>query len=208
MNKLHGLYAITDSQLMSEKLFEEKLHACLEGGARIVQYRDKSTDHDKRLKQATLLVKLCQDYNAISIINDDIQLAKATHANGLHMGKDDATLQQAREQLGDEAIIGISCYKQFELAQRAQQQGANYIAFGACFASKTKPNAPIAEHSLFTQAKQQLTIPSCAIGGITEHNAQQVIHSGADMIAVIQQLFAGSPDQVKQQSLQLSQCFK
>lgn len=187
---LHGLYAITDESLMPESNFVYQAEQALLGGAKIIQYRDKSNNSKKRLFQATELKKLCQQYNALLIINDDIALAKTVQAHGLHLGKDDATINMARQQLGSGSIIGISCYDQLSLALAAEKASADYIAFGAFFPSPTKPQARAVNPELLQTAKGQLKIPICAIGGITTDNANAVIKQGADMTAVITSLFS------------------
>ena len=161
----------------------------------IIQYRDKSQHTEKRLQQASGIVKLCEQHQAICIINDDIELAIEVSAHGVHLGKQDDSIAAARQQLGADAIIGASCYNQMELAEAAQAQGADYVAFGAIYASPTKPQAATASLTLLQQARAQLDIPFCAIGGITTHNAQAVVDAGADMVAVISGLFADDQHQ-------------
>ncbi len=190
MKKLHGLYAITDAQLIASDKFALTIEQSLKGGASVIQYRDKSADNKKRLQQASALKVLCDQYNAYFIINDDIDLALAVDADGIHIGKDDTSLTAARKKLGQNKIIGVSCYNRFDLALQANEQGADYIAFGSFFASPTKPNAVKAELSLLSEAKQKLGIPICAIGGINLNNAPQLVLAGADMLAVISSLFA------------------
>ena len=131
--KLHGLYAITNEKLIPLDVFLDTVEAALSSGVSILQYRDKSTDNKKRLHQARALKKLCSKYNALFIINDDIKLALTVKADGIHLGKQDAALKQARQQLGHEKIIGISCYNQISLAKQAIADGADYIAFGRFF---------------------------------------------------------------------------
>ncbi len=188
--KLRGLYAITDAALIPDEQFGARVAAALRGGARIVQYRDKRDLPDLRLKLAADIVRLCREYGALSIINDDIELAAQVSADGVHIGKDDAALSHARERLGQGAIIGVSCYNSLELAIEAEQQGADYVAFGAFFPSRTKPNATPATLELLATAKQKLHIPICAIGGIKLDNAASLVSSGADMLAVISAVFA------------------
>ncbi|MCK4834222.1 MAG: thiamine phosphate synthase [Gammaproteobacteria bacterium] len=204
-DKLRGLYAITDENLITEDHFSEVIEAALQGGASIIQYRDKSKDKQKRLQQASTLRKLCHQYQAICIINDDIELARAVNADGVHLGRDDAKLSHARQTLGDDAIIGISCYNDIELALNAERNSADYVAFGTMFSSSTKPEAVTARPEIISQAKQQLSIPVCAIGGITDKNIQQVILHHSDMAAVINSLFAASD--IKSTANSLSQYF-
>ncbi len=191
-DKLKGLYAITDEKLITRQGFSEAVELALQGGARIIQYRDKSNNPQKRFQQATILCSLCEQYQAVSIINDDIELAKAVNAHGVHLGKDDASLTKARQTLGDKAIIGISCYNNLPLAINAEKNTADYVAFGAMFSSSTKPEAIKTNIDIISNAKQQLSIPVCAIGGITDKNIQQLIQQGVDMTAVISSLFASN----------------
>jgi thiamine-phosphate pyrophosphorylase len=203
--KLKGLYAITDQQLITEENFSASVEATLQGGTRIIQYRDKSNKQNKRFQQASLLRALCDQYHAICIINDDIELAKAVNAHGLHLGKDDLPLTVARQILGENAIIGVSCYNDLDRAIAAENNNADYVAFGAIFSSTTKPEANVAGLDIITKAKQRLSIPVCTIGGITQENIQQVIQQGADMAAVISGIF--SADDIKQSTTALSQFF-
>ena len=188
--RLQGLYAITDEHLIAPEKFEQSIEQALKGGARIIQYRDKSGNAVKRLQQAKQLKNLCHRYNALCLINDDIDLCLSVAADGVHLGKEDGDITQARKRLGDNAIIGASCYGQISLAKQAESKGADYVAFGAIFASLTKPLAKTVGVDILQQAKSQIDIPICAIGGIETDNAKQTIESGADMLAVISSLFA------------------
>ncbi|MDQ5769205.1 thiamine phosphate synthase [Thiothrix subterranea] len=184
---MQGLYVITDGS--TGEILLSKVEQALRGGAAIVQYRDKTTDQARREQEAAALRSLCQQHHALFIINDDVALVKAVQADGVHVGRDDSALTAAREALGTAAIIGVSCYNQLELALNAPEQGADYIAFGSFFPSPTKPNAPRATLELLHQARQQLTLPICAIGGITLENAPDLLANGADMLAVITDVF-------------------
>ena len=202
---LNGLYAITDQTLTPDSSLIEQVEAALKGGANLIQYRDKSDDHTKRLQQAKALVSLCQRYQRPLLINDDPQLALEAGAAGVHLGQSDTGLSQARSLLGSEAIIGITCHDSLELARQAQQQGADYVAFGAFFSSRSKPGAKPAPLALLQQASAELDIPIVAIGGICVDNAAQVITQGADMTAVIADLF--SADDIEHQARRLSALF-
>ncbi|MCL6415071.1 thiamine phosphate synthase [Aestuariirhabdus sp. Z084] len=202
---IHGLYAITDSQLLPPQQLLEAVEQALRGGTRILQYRDKASGQARRLEQARRLKLLCDRYAVPLLINDDLQLALDCDAAGVHLGQGDHTLQQARETLGPDAIIGITCHDSLSLALKAQQDGANYVAFGRFFPSHTKPEAPPAPLELLPQARQQLRLPLIAIGGITVDNADQVISRGADAIAVIHHLFAS--DDIEQRARALSAAF-
>ncbi|MFN4237647.1 MAG: thiamine phosphate synthase [Vogesella sp.] len=186
---IRGLYAITPDTDNSEQLIEQ-VSAALDGGARILQYRNKGSDAVRRLWQANILKSLAQSRGAIFIVNDDVALAEAIRADGVHLGRDDDAIAAARARLGEAAIIGASCYNSLDLARSAVAAGASYVAFGAVFASGTKPGAVHAPLSLFADAAN-LGVPRVAIGGITADNAGQVVTAGADAIAVIGGLFDG-----------------
>ena len=192
MYQLTGLYAITSQPPDTAQLLKDVSRA-LAGGARIVQYRDKGSNQARRVEEAQALLGLCHQYRVPLIINDDIELASKVQADGIHLGQQDAALSDARNRLGQHCIIGVSCYNDFSLAQQAVANGADYIAFGAFFPSDTKPAALRASPDLLYRAKQELDIPVVAIGGITPHNAADLLDAGADMLAVIQGLFA-QPD--------------
>lgn len=187
-----GLYALTDSELSGTTLVQSVAQA-IQGGAVMIQYRDKSTDAGQRLWQANDLQMLCQSLRVPLIINDDIELAVQCRAAGVHLGKDDATIEQARAVLGEHAIIGVSCYASLPLALAAQAAGADYVAFGSFFASPTKPDAVRADLELLRVARAALHIPIAAIGGITADNGQALVDAGADLLAVVSGVFA-TPD--------------
>ncbi|MEP6512103.1 MAG: thiamine phosphate synthase [Dokdonella sp.] len=184
-----GLYAITDGP--RNDLFAACTSA-LEGGAAILQYRDKNTGRARRLQEARALQALCKRHRVPLIVNDDIELAAAVGAAGVHLGENDAAIESARARLGETAIIGVSCYDSLAHARAAAAAGASYLAFGAFFASVTKPLARRAPVQLLRDAKP-LGLPLVAIGGITPANARELIDAGADAIAVVSGLF-GQPD--------------
>ena len=191
---IKGLYAITPD-IADTDLLLQKVEAALQGGINILQYRNKLANHKLQTQQARALLPLCRQYNVPLIINDSVKLCLTLDADGVHLGADDGNLAEVRARIGKDKILGASCYNKFDLALLAQQAGANYVAFGACFASSTKLGAPVADLSLFRRAKLQLQIPVVAIGGITVKNAAQVIQAGANAIAVINAIF--NADDVK-----------
>ena len=201
---IRGLYAITPNLADTEKL-RRLVEASLLGGASAIQYRNKTASHSLRITQARALLNLCRQHNVPLIINDYIKLCLAIDADGVHLGSDDGSLAEARAQLGEDKILGASCYGRFELAQAAKVNGADYVAFGACFASGTKPNAANAPLALISRAQQELNLPIVAIGGITLDNAALVISAGADCVAVIDALFSSS--NVQSSAQQFSQLF-
>jgi thiamine-phosphate pyrophosphorylase len=188
---IDGLYAITPDELNTAELLR-KVELVLQGGAQVLQYRNKLADAELRLDQATALRKLTGEFATTFIINDDVKLARQVAADGVHLGRDDGSVAAARALLGDDKIIGVSCYNRLELAQQAVQQGADYVAFGAFFASTVKPNAPVASLELLQQARRELSVPIVAIGGITQHNGKQLIEAGADALAVISAVFGAT----------------
>lgn len=204
--KLRGLYAITDSELLKGKLLPY-VEAALKGGATLLQYRDKSSDDARRLREAEALRELCNRYGAALIINDDAELA-ARLGVGLHLGQGDGSLSAARALLGRKAIIGGTCHAQLELAEAAAKEGASYVAFGRFFNSTTKPGAPAADVELLTAAKAKVNLPIVAIGGVTLDNAPELIAHGASMVAVVHGLFgADSAAEVERRARAFSALF-
>jgi thiamine-phosphate pyrophosphorylase len=190
---IHGLYLITADVDHSQGLLS-RAEAALTGGARVLQYRDKGADTGRRLAEAQALAALCRQHGAAFIVNDDIELAAAVGA-GVHLGQDDAALPVARQRLGAAAIVGISCYDSLPQAQAAAAAGADYVAFGSFYPSSIKPLAVRPPLSLLTQARQLITVPLVAIGGIEAANAPALIAAGADAVAVISSVFlAADPE--------------
>lgn len=189
-SRLQGLYVLTDQTLTSADRINDCVQQAINGGCKIVQYRDKTSTETERLQQATKLNDLCRQHDVLFIINDDISLAKQSGAHGVHLGKNDPDLSQARSILGADSIIGVSCYNDLQRAKKAQENGADYIAFGSFFQSNIKPDAQQADIQLLTEANPCINIPIVAIGGITRNNAGSLINAGADMVAVISDVFA------------------
>ena len=189
---LRGLYAITPDGVPAATLLAQ-VEAALLGGVRLVQYRDKSADAVRRAELARALNVLCRRYGAGCIINDDVTLALAVDAAGVHLGGTDGDLAAARAALGPGRVLGASCYADFALARAAKAAGADYVAFGAVCASPTKPQAVRAPWDLLTRARDELAVPVCAIGGITLADAPGLVAAGADLLAVITDLFS-APD--------------
>lgn len=189
---ISGLYAVTPDLANTEQLCS-MVQAAITGGASVVQYRNKTADAKLRIAQAQALLEICRDSQIPLIINDHVKLCLALDADGIHIGATDGDLAAVRERIGADKILGASCYNRMDLALHAQEQGVDYVAFGACFNSDTKPNAPKAELSLFTQAQTNIKVPVVGIGGITLDNAPSLIAAGADSIAVINALW-NTPD--------------
>jgi len=188
-SRIIGLYAIADTQYLDDARLLPAVGEALAGGARILQYRDKKHGPTDRARQAGELAALCRKHGALFVINDDVELVKQVRADGVHLGREDAAIAQARAQLGPQPIIGVSCYNDLARAEQAQAEGADYVAFGSFFPSRTKPQAVRAGLELLRAAKQKLHIPVVAIGGITHENGVHLLAAGADALAVIEGVF-------------------
>ena len=185
---LAGIYAITPDNLQKEELYK-KVHKLLQNGVRIIQYRDKLRSADDKLLISKQLKAICQSFDSLLIINDDIHIAKKINAHGVHLGQKDISCNEARNILGSDPIIGISCQNNFELALKAQHQGADYVAFGSIFKTTTKQDVVYCSLEDLKNFVGNLEIASVAIGGINLNNCQEVKRSGVDMIAMSSGLF-------------------
>lgn len=188
---LRGVYLITPDQNDTAALLAATA-PLLAAGVALLQYRNKTADGALRLAQASALQALCAQHGVPLLINDELALARAVGAAGVHLGEDDGDIAAARATLGPQAIIGASCYDQLALAQRAVAAGASYVAFGAFFPSATKPLARRADARLLREGAA-LGVPQVAIGGLTPDNAGPLVSAGADLLAVISSVYA-APD--------------
>lgn len=186
-----GLYAITQTVGKTTEQIIAEVSQALTAGVSILQYRDKQPSDPVYLAGA--LKEICQTYNIPFIINDNLALAKKIGAHGVHIGQEDSQLSYAREYLGNNAIIGVSCYNSVDLALTAQQLSADYVAFGRFFASSSKPLAAPAHLSTLHKAKITIDVPVVAIGGILPENGAQLLQAGADLLAVIGGIFNSDP---------------
>lgn len=185
---VHGLYAITDGPRDG---LGPAVRAALEGGATLVQYRDKTGDRERRLREARELAGLCGGFKVPLIINDDVKLAQACGAAGVHLGEDDPAIADARGALGSAALIGVSCYDSLQRAADAAAAGADYLAFGAFFPTATKTGTRHATPGLLREARG-FDLPLAAIGGITPDNGRSLIEAGADFLAVVSGVFGAA----------------
>lgn len=185
---VRGLYAITPDAMDTPGLLA-RVSAALEGGAVIVQYRNKGAAPGLRSEQASALAALCERHEVPLIVNDDLALALRVGAAGVHLGADDGDIAQARRALGPGRLLGASCYNRMGLAEQAVAAGADYVAFGSFYPSPTKPGAHRAEPELIRRAKQSLRVPVAAIGGIRADNGAALVEAGADWLCVISALF-------------------
>lgn len=184
---VHGLYVITDPALTPDERMVESVRLAVEGGARIVQYRDKRRGPGYT-RRAEALRETTYGLGALFIVNDDIELATRVDADGVHIGRDDPGLASARQRVG-RRLIGVSCYNDITLARNAQAAGADYVAFGSFFPSKVKPGAVRADTALLRLARSEISLPIVAIGGIDVDNGKALLAAGADSLAVISGIF-------------------
>ncbi|WP_139557723.1 thiamine phosphate synthase [Methylotetracoccus oryzae] len=181
-----GLYVITRDGEPHAAL-TASVTSALQGGAAVVQLREKLPS--ERARKAALLRSICREFNVPLIINDDAELAASIGADGVHLGREDVSIMEARALLGARSIIGISCYDSLARAEHAATQGADYVAFGRFFSSVTKPLASPARLDTLLAARSRLAIPIVAIGGITKRNGGELIEAGADLLAVVDAVF-------------------
>ncbi len=186
--ELRGLYAVTPEDQLTPRL-SALVAAALAGGVRLVQYRNKLAPQALRRAQVGELLRICRGQGARLIVNDDLPLALEIGADGVHLGRDDGDLAAARKALGAGRLLGVSCYGDLDVAAAAAAAGADYLAFGSVFASPTKPLAPRVDLQLLGAAKRRYALPIAAIGGINLDNAPTAIAAGADLLAVISDLF-------------------
>ena len=197
---LKGLYVITDESLTPYKTLINQAKELLQNGVGVLQLRDKGHTDEFLLPYALELKSLCDEFNATFIVNDRLDLALKSDAHGVHIGLEDVDFNTCRTKLKDK-IIGVSCYGDLNRAIEAERLGADYVAFGACFSSSTKPNAPTISVDIFKKAKKALSVPICAIGGITSQNITKI--KDADMICVVKSAFR--PDSITKNIQNLKQ---
>lgn len=188
MSRIEGVYALTPDLVDTDALVA-LVEQVLEGGVRLVQYRAKTAGPGLRREQCARLVSLCRRHAAALIVNDDAALAAQVGAAGVHLGRDDGTIAQARQLLPPDAVVGVSCYDDLARARRLRAEGADYVAFGSFFPSSIKPLAVRPVPAMLADARRLLDCPVVAIGGITLGNAPTLIAAGADAVAVISDLF-------------------
>ncbi|HEX9810512.1 MAG TPA: thiamine phosphate synthase [Burkholderiales bacterium] len=187
--RIRGLYAIADTGYLDDARLLPAVDKALRAGASVIQYRDKTHEAAARERQARQLRERCSAFRACYIVNDDAELARAVAADGLHLGREDASIEAARSVLPAGAIIGVSCYDDLARAEAMVSAGADYVAFGSFYPSRTKPRAVRANLELLRAARARLPVPLVAIGGITPENGGALINAGADALAVISGVF-------------------
>ena len=182
------LYAVTDRSWLGSETLYEQVEKALKGGVTLVQLREKTLDEAAFEKEGQELLELCHHYNVPLIINDNVELAKKIHADGVHIGQSDMEIKNARELLGADKIIGVTA-KTIEQAKAAEAAGADYLGSGAVFGTSTKADAKPMELDLFQKICESVTIPVVAIGGISQDNIDKLYGSGIDGVAVISAIF-------------------
>ena len=192
----YKIYGITPETEDTEQLFD-LVKSIIKSGVWLIQYRNKTSSYQTRLEQVSKLLNATADHRYKLIVNDSIDLAKESGAHGVHLGKFDNTIEIARKTLGNEAIVGSSCYNELERAEKAQKEGADYVAFGSFFPSETKPTAVKVDIDLLSIAKKKLSVPIVAIGGITLRNGHSLVKAGADCLAISQGLFGANNPSVE-----------
>jgi thiamine-phosphate pyrophosphorylase len=185
---LSGLYLVTPDWDDTDKLIEVS-ELALQGGAALLQYRHKTANAALRKKQATALLELCRRYHRPFLINDHIDLCIELDADGIHVGGLDASIEQARAAVGPNKIVGATCYGDIQLAHKAKQQGASYVAFGGFYSSGIKKYPVTTPLNIVALSKSTIELPTVVIGGMTLENCQPLIAAGADMVAVISSVY-------------------
>ncbi len=202
---LTGLYVISDDTLTPKETILTQIKEALEGGATIVQLRDKISSDEEIEKLVLELQELCREYKALFVLNDRVELAIKLKVDGLHVGKSDHNrVEEIRNNF--KGILGISCYDSLDIAREMEKLKVDYLAFGAFFASSTKPNAPLANQETITKAKEEFSLPICVIGGITSKNAEILINKGAHMLAVISDVWKSK--NIKEKCQEFTTLFK
>ena len=187
-----GIYPITDDAFMHRPDHEDILSEVAGAGIAMLQFRAKHGDRDEARSQVARLLAICRRHEVPLIINDDVELCAQCGADGVHLGRTDPDIADARSALGAGAIIGATCHDSLELARSAQVQGADYVAFGRLFPSVSKPEAPPARLEILQAARESLDLPITAIGGLDRDNAAQALAAGADLLAVVHAIFGAS----------------
>lgn len=191
---MRGLYLVTPDWDDTHKLMRTTEEA-FRGGAALLQYRHKTASPELRREQAQCLRDLCRSYRLPFIINDFVELCLELDADGVHVGGTDASVAAVRAALGPGKIVGASCYGDLQMARDAQQAGASYVAFGGFYPSRVKKYPVTTSPDIVAQAKAEIALPVCVIGGMTQANAAPLVAGGADLVAAISSVYlAGNPE--------------
>ncbi|MFZ0331282.1 MAG: thiamine phosphate synthase [Acinetobacter bohemicus] len=202
---MRGLYLITNDDLL-EVLLAKLEGAFANGGIAVLQYRRKKVTKEDQIYEVEYMKALCAEYAVPFVINDDLEMA-VKYGVGVHLGQDDGSIADAAAQLPQGVLIGCSCNNSLELAEQAIAEGANYVAFGAIYATDTKPEAGNIGLETLKQAKAKLNVPICAIGGLTVENSDVVITAGADLCAVISDILGRPMNHISERLDEWSELF-
>jgi len=203
--KLNGLYVISDDTLTPKETILKQIEQALKAGATVVQLRDKISKDEELEELIQKLQELCKRYDALFVLNDRIELAIKLNCDGLHIGRSDHhRVKEIRQEY--KGVLGISCYGDLALAKKMEDLNVDYVAFGSFFTSSTKPLAAVVDKEVIRQGKEQLNIPVCVIGGITSKNAQELINKGANMTAVISDIWKS--DNIEKKCTEFTKLFK
>ena len=203
---MRGLYLITNDDPL-EVLLAKLEGAFANGGVAVLQYRRKKVAKEDQIYEVEYMKALCAEYKVPFVINDDLELA-VKYGVGVHLGQDDGSIVDAVARLPKKVLIGRSCNNSLELAEQAIADGANYVAFGAIYATDTKPEAGNIGLETLQLAKAKLNVPICAIGGLTVENSQLVIESGADLCAVVSDILGRPMNHIPERIVEWSELFK
>ena len=187
--KPFSLYVITDPSAQKGRDHLEVLVKALEGGADVVQLRDKQASREELITIGRKLKPVCRKWGALFLVNDRVEIAEGVDADGVHLGQDDLSIEAARSLLGKERLLGRSTHS-LDQALRAQAEGADYIGVGPVFQTPTKPDYPPVGTALISQVKERIRIPFVAIGGIGPTTLESVLDAGADSVAVVRAVVA------------------
>ena len=188
-NNYLELYAVTDRHWLGNQTLLEQVQEALDGGATCIQLREKQLDEENFLKEAIEIQKLCKEYHVPFIVNDNVDIAKTMHADGIHVGQSDMEALDVRKALGNDVILGVSA-QTVEQAKKAEAHGADYLGVGAVFPTGSKDDADDVSHETLKAICEAVSIPVIAIGGITQDNVKELAGSGIVGIAVISAIFA------------------
>lgn len=203
---LQGLYAVTDDTLPPRNSFIEHIEAALKGGIDLLQLRLKMAPREEFERLARKVLQLTENYGIPLFINDRPEIAHKVGAEGVHVGRDDPSVEEIRKLYGNSLSIGASAYGDLQLSLELEKEGANYVAFGNFFPSPTKPKEKIVSLDVLKRAKERLKIPVFAIGGINHRNARVVLEAGADGIAVVSAIFGfKEPEEVESKTRELKE---
>ena len=196
---MKGLYIVTPDWDDTDKMVSAT-EAAIKGGVSLVQYRHKTASPELRKEQASRLLALCRQYDRPFIINDFIELCLELDADGIHVGGTDAPVAEVRKMIGPNKILGASCYGSLELAHKANESGASYVAFGGFYPSRVKKYEVTTPVDIITRAKQQLPVPVVVIGGMTQENSVPLVKAGTDMVAAISSVYMTDDPQASAQA--------